>query len=71
MLVLVLVLTKLQTPVMDDLPAEALRRAADRIPVGRFGQPEEVAALVGHLAGETTGYITGATLDVNGGLFMR
>ncbi|WP_019063559.1 SDR family oxidoreductase [Streptomyces prunicolor] len=60
-----------QTPVMDDLPAEALQRAADRIPVGRFGRPEEVAALVGHLAGEDTGYITGATLDVNGGLFMR
>ena len=60
-----------QTPVMDDLPAEALRRAADRIPVGRFERPEEVAALVGHLAREDTGYITGATLDVNGGLFMR
>ncbi|MEV6483971.1 SDR family NAD(P)-dependent oxidoreductase [Streptomyces sp. NPDC051576] len=60
-----------RTPVMDDLPAEALRRTAERIPVGRFGRPEEVAALVGHLSAEDTGYITGATLDVNGGLFMR
>ncbi|WP_102133446.1 SDR family oxidoreductase [Streptomyces hokutonensis] len=60
-----------RTPVMDELPAEALRRAADRIPVGRFGRPDEVAALVGHLAGDDSGYITGATLDVNGGSFMR
>ena len=60
-----------RTPVMDELPAEALRRVADRIPVGRFGRPEEVAALVGHLAGDDSGYITGATLDVNGGSFMR
>jgi 3-oxoacyl-[acyl-carrier protein] reductase len=49
------------------------RREAIRgtIPVGRFGREEEVAELVAFLAGESAGYITGATLDINGGLFMR
>ena len=41
------------------------------IPVGRLGRPEEVAALVSFLLSDDAGYITGATLDVNGGVLMR
>ena len=40
------------------------------IPVGRFGEPEEVAAAVVFLSSSQASYITGATLDVNGGRFM-
>ncbi len=39
-----------------------------QIPAGRYGTPEEVAALVGFLMSERAGYITGATLAVDGGL---
>jgi 3-oxoacyl-[acyl-carrier protein] reductase len=39
------------------------------IPVGRFGQPEEVAALVGFLASEQAGYITGEVVSINGGIY--
>lgn len=60
-----------RTPVMDDLPSDALDRAEKAIPVGRFGLPREVAAAVGYLVHEDSGYVTGATLDVNGGTFMR
>ncbi len=41
-----------------------------QIPLGRLGQAEEIAAAVAFLAGEPAGYITGATIPVNGGMFM-
>jgi len=39
------------------------------VPVGRFGKPEEVAALVGFLTSEDAGYITGEVISINGGLY--
>jgi 3-oxoacyl-[acyl-carrier protein] reductase len=51
---------------------EAQREAAvQHIPLGRFGKVEDVAAAVGFLVSASAGYITGATLDVNGGMLMR
>ncbi len=41
-----------------------------KMPVGRIGEPEEVAAAVAYLASDLAGYITGETLDVNGGMLM-
>ena len=42
----------------------------EQIPLGRLGQAEEIAAVVAFLAGDSAGYITGATIPVNGGMFM-
>ncbi|MBQ3851486.1 MAG: SDR family oxidoreductase, partial [Bacteroidales bacterium] len=39
------------------------------IPIGRFGKPEEVAALVGFLASDDAAYITGEVISINGGLY--
>lgn len=39
------------------------------IPLGRFGEPEEVAALVGFLASKDAGYITGECISINGGIY--
>ncbi len=39
------------------------------IPLGRFGNPEEVAGIVGFLASDEASYITGAVINVNGGLY--
>jgi 3-oxoacyl-[acyl-carrier protein] reductase len=52
--------------------ADPLRQAAmQHIPLARFGTAQEVAAAVAFLASPAAGYITGATLDVNGGMLMR
>lgn len=59
------------TPAMggpDDPEVVAL---AQNIPVGRVGRADEVAAAVAYLVGPDSGYVTGTTLDVNGGMFMR
>lgn len=58
-------------PVMDTMPAERLATLERSIPVGRFGEPAEVAELVAFLCSTHAGYITGAALDINGGLGMR
>ena len=42
----------------------------EQIPLGRLGQAEEIAAVVEFLTGESAGYITGAVIPVNGGMFM-
>ena len=42
----------------------------DKVPVGRLGQPEEIARTVAFLTADDAGFITGANIPVNGGLFM-
>ena len=54
------------TDMTKDLDEKQLKSI---IPVGRFGQPEEVAALVGFLASEQAAYITGQVVSINGGLY--
>ena len=41
-----------------------------QIPLARFGKPEEIGAVAGFLASESGGYITGETIQVNGGMYM-
>ncbi len=56
---------------MTDAMAEAQRGAlAERIPLGRMGRPEDIAPAVVYLASDEAGWITGATLHVNGGMAM-
>ena len=57
------------TLIDTDMIAEQ-RDLVSRIPVGRFGKPEEVAALVAFLASEHAGYITGEVTDINGGFLV-
>ena len=40
-----------------------------QIPLARMGEPEEIAQAVAFLASDKSSYITGATIDVNGGIF--
>lgn len=61
--------TPLLAEVARDKPKliEALKRS---IPLGRLGQPDDIAGLVGFLSSERAGYITGQTISVSGGLTM-
>jgi acetoacetyl-CoA reductase len=52
------------------IPAGAMEKIVTRIPVGRLGEPNEVARVVEFLADPESGYITGGVYPVNGGLYM-
>lgn len=56
----------IRTEMTADLDESALRKT---IPVGRFGEPEEVADLVAFLVSKQAGYITGEVISINGGIF--
>ncbi|WP_117194052.1 SDR family NAD(P)-dependent oxidoreductase [Rhizobium terrae] len=53
-------------------PADSIenRAARDRIPIGRLGRPDDVAAVVGFLASDAASFVNGAVIDVNGGEFI-
>ena len=55
----------IESDMRKELPKEEL---AKMVPMKRFGKPEEVASLVGFLAGEESSYITGEVISINGGL---
>ena len=56
----------IKTDMVEGLDEAALKKT---IPANRFGQPEEVAALVAFLASPEAGYITGNVISINGGLY--
>lgn len=57
----------IETPILEGLSDEHVRYMVERIPLGRMGRPEEVAALVAWLCSEDCSFSTGATYDVSGG----
>ncbi len=58
------------TDMTAELPEDLLDTARAHIPLGRMGQPSEVAAAVVFLASDEAKYITGQTLNVDGGMYM-
>ena len=60
----------IKTPMTEDLSEEQVTRLQASIPIGRLGEAEDVAAAVVYLASSEASYVTGATLNVNGGMAM-
>ena len=58
----------IDTDMLGALGEEQLAAIADRVPLGRIGSPEEIAAAVEFLASEDASYVTGTVLTVDGGL---
>jgi NAD(P)-dependent dehydrogenase (short-subunit alcohol dehydrogenase family) len=57
----------IETPILEGLSQEHIDYMVERIPMGRVGEPAEVAALVCWLASEECSFSTGATYDISGG----
>jgi 3-oxoacyl-[acyl-carrier protein] reductase len=60
----------IETPMTDALNDAQRAKLLEAIPLGRMGQPADVAAAVVYLASDAAGWVTGATLHVNGGMAM-
>jgi 3-oxoacyl-[acyl-carrier protein] reductase len=60
----------IDTDMTRALTEEQAKALHQQIPLGRFGEPEDVAAAVAFLASRQAAYITGVTLHVNGGMYM-
>lgn len=60
----------IDTDMTRELPEAQTQALLAKIPLGRYGQPEEIAAVVGFLASAEAGYITGETIHANGGMYM-
>ena len=57
----------IETPILDGITEEHIDYMVERIPMGRMGEPEEVAALICWLASDECSFSTGATFDISGG----
>jgi len=60
----------IETDMTGKLPQEVQDGILTQIPLGRMGQPEDVAAVVVYLASDAAAYMTGQTLHVDGGMYM-
>jgi len=60
----------IDTDMTRELPETQRDALLGGIPLGRLGQPEEIAAVVAFLASDAGGYVTGETIHVNGGMYM-
>jgi NAD(P)-dependent dehydrogenase (short-subunit alcohol dehydrogenase family) len=60
----------INTRMMEGLPEKSLKGVLDSTPMGRLGEPREIAASVLFLASPAASFVTGVVLDVNGGMAM-
>ena len=60
-----------ETELTEELPESVKEQILNQVPVGRFGEPVEIAEVVAFLAGEGAAYVTGQTITVDGGMVMQ
>jgi 3-oxoacyl-[acyl-carrier protein] reductase len=60
----------IKTKMVQNIPEKVMQKILEQIPLGRLGEPEEVAKLVCFLASDDANYITGQVININGGMYM-
>ena len=60
----------IKTKMVEGIPEGIMQKILEQIPLGRLGEPEEVAKLVRFLVSNDANYITGQIININGGLYM-
>ncbi len=58
----------IETPILAAMPEKVLKMIEDKVPMGRLGQPEEIANAYAWLASDEASYINGAVIEVSGGV---
>ena len=56
---------------LKKIDPKILQGIVGQIPVGRLAEPSEIAALASYLCSDEAGFITGATMNINGGQYMQ
>lgn len=58
------------TPILATIPPAVMQKTVDKVPLGRLGEPEEIASVYAFLASDDASYINGAVIEVSGGIML-
>ena len=59
-----------RTPILASIPPAVMQKTIDKIPLGRLGEPEEIANVYAFLASDEASYLNGAVIEVSGGIML-
>ena len=58
----------IRTPILETIPQSAIQKMVDKVPLGRLGEPQEIANVYAFLASDEASYLNGAVIEVSGGI---
>ncbi|HLT26971.1 MAG TPA: 3-oxoacyl-ACP reductase FabG [Zeimonas sp.] len=59
-----------RTPILATIPPAVMQKTIDKVPLGRLGEPDEIASVYAFLASDDASYINGAVIEVSGGIML-
>jgi 3-oxoacyl-[acyl-carrier protein] reductase len=57
-----------RTPILDTIPPQVIEKMIEKVPLGRLGNPDEIASVYAFLASDDASYLNGAVIEVSGGI---